>query len=134
MGNQPGLSDAEREVLKVLWDHGAATIREINEVLASRGRRWAYTTVSTLLQRLQAKDYVMSDSTVVPHVYQALVSREQLLDRRLKEAAEELCDGQAAPLVLALVQGNRFSAAELERMRQLIDEAASKPKTKKGRS
>jgi BlaI family transcriptional regulator, penicillinase repressor len=133
MGSQPGLSDAERDVLRVLWDRGPSTIREINEVLASRGRRWAYTTVSTLLQRLQTKEYVASDTSVVPHVYQAIVSREHLLDRRLKEAAEEFCGGDAAPLVLALVQGNHFSAAELERMRQLLDEAASKPKAKKGR-
>ena len=54
-------------------------------------------------------------SSVVPHVYQAVVSRDELLDRRLKDAAEELCDGRAAPLILALVQGNRFSADRADR-------------------
>jgi BlaI family transcriptional regulator, penicillinase repressor len=134
MGSQPGLSEAERDVLKVLWDHGPGTVRAINDVLTERGRRWAYTTVATLLQRLQAKHYVTADSSVVPHVYTAVVSREQLLDRRLKDAAEELCDGQAAPLILALVQGNRFSATELDRMRRLLDEAASKSKPRKSNS
>ena len=43
-----------------------------------------------------------------------------------KDAAEELCDGRAAPLVLALVQGNRFSADELARLRRLLDEAAGR--------
>ena len=71
MGNQPGLSDSEREVLKVLWDRGPGTVREINEVLAARGRRWAYTTVATLLQRLAAKQYVAGDPSTVPHVYRA---------------------------------------------------------------
>jgi predicted transcriptional regulator len=123
MANQPGLSDAEREVLRVLWDHEPGAIREIRERLADRGRTWAYTTVATLLQRLQAKQYVASDASVVPHVYRAVVSREELLDRRLKDAAEELCDGQAAPLLLALVQGNRFSAEELARFRRLLDAA-----------
>jgi predicted transcriptional regulator len=104
------------------------------EVLAGRGRRWAYTTVATLLQRLQTKHYVVVDSSVVPHVYQAVVTREQLVDRRLKEAAEELCDGRAAPLILALVQGNRFSAAELARLRRLLDDAASESRPKKTRS
>ena len=46
MGNQPGLSESEREVLKALWDHGPATVRELNAVLSHRGRRWAYTTVA----------------------------------------------------------------------------------------
>ncbi len=125
MVNQPGLSEAEREVLRVLWDHGPRTVREINEVLKHRGRRWAYTTVATLLQRLAAKQYVGSDPSSVPHVYRAVVTRDEILERRLQEAADELCDGRAAPLVLALVQGNRFSAEELARLRRLLDEAAA---------
>jgi BlaI family transcriptional regulator, penicillinase repressor len=135
MTNQPGLSEAEREVLRVLWDHGPRTVREINEVLKHRGRRWAYTTVATLLQRLAVKQYVVSDPSAVPHVFRAVVTRDEMLERRLQEAADELCDGRAAPLVLALVQGNRFSVEELARLRRLLDEAAagsppsSKPKS-----
>ena len=124
MEHQPGMSESEQEVLRVLWDRGPGNVREIRAVLAERGRKWAYTTVATLLQRLQTKEYVAADSSVVPHVYRAIVTRDHLLDRRLKDAAAELCDGQAAPLILALVQGNRFTAEELARFRRLIDEAA----------
>jgi predicted transcriptional regulator len=131
MANQPGLSDAEREVLRVLWDHGPGAVREIREALGEQGRTWAYTTVATLLQRLHAKQYVTSDSSIVPHVYRAMVSREELLDRRLKDAADELCDGQIAPLLLALVQGNRFSTEELSRFRQLLDAAGRASKSNK---
>lgn len=126
MGKRPALSASEQEVLRVLWDHGPRPIREINEVLEGQGRRWAYTTVATLLQRLVVKKFVASDSSAVPHVYRARVSRDQLLDRRLKDAAVELCDGRAAPLVLALVQGNQFSPEELARVRRLLDEAAAR--------
>jgi predicted transcriptional regulator len=80
--------------------------------------------VATLLQRLGVKQYAASDPSVAPHVFRAVVSRDELLKRRLSDAAEELCDGRAAPLVLALVQGNRFSADELTRLRRLLDEAA----------
>jgi BlaI family transcriptional regulator, penicillinase repressor len=131
MANQPGLSEAESEVLRVLWDHGPGAVRDIREALTNQGRKWAYTTVATLLQRLQTKQYVASDSSVVPHVYRAAVTREGLLDRRLKDAAEELCDGQAAPLLLALVQGNRFSAEDLARFRRVLDEAGNKLKSRK---
>jgi len=124
MENQPGLSDAEREVLKVLWERGAGTVREIKDELSGRGRGWAYTTVSTLLQRLATKHYAAADSSIVPHVYRATVSRDELLERRLKDAAQELCDGEAVPLMLALVQGNRFTADELARFHRLLDEAA----------
>ena len=73
--------------------------------------------MATLLQRLVVKKYAASDPSAVPHVFRAVVSRDELLERRLKDAAEELCDGRAAPLVLALVQGNRFSADEVLRLR-----------------
>jgi BlaI family transcriptional regulator, penicillinase repressor len=126
MANHPGLSDAERDVLKVLWDRGPATVRVINEELKNRGRRWAYTTVATLLQRLAAKQYITSNPATVPHVYSAVVSRDELLERRLKDAADELYDGRTAPLVLALVEGNRFSAEELSRLRRFLDEAAGR--------
>jgi BlaI family transcriptional regulator, penicillinase repressor len=135
--NQPGLSESEREFLRVLWDRGPGTVREINAELARRGRQWAYTTVATLLQRLAAKQYAASDPSTVPHVFRAAVTRDQILERRLKDAADELCDGQAAPLVLALVQAGRFSADELARMRRMLDEASAgglpeppKPKAK----
>jgi BlaI family penicillinase repressor len=125
MSNRPGLSDAERDVLRVLWDHGSGTIREINELLKEQGHRWAYTTVATLLQRLSVKHFVTSEPKTVPQVYRPLVTRDELLESRLKDAADEFCDGRAAPLVLALVQGNRFSPAELARLRRLLDEAAT---------
>ena len=124
MGNRPGLSEAEREVLKVLWDHGPGTVREIKELLQDRGRRWAYTTVATLLQRLGLKQYVVGDPSAVAHVYRAVVTRNELLESRLKDTAEELCDGRAAPLILALVQNSRLSVAEVARLRQMLDQAA----------
>ena len=123
MANKAGLSEAEVDVLKVLWDLGPSPVRAINRELAARGRRWAYTTVSTLLLRLATKGCVASDSTEVPHVYRAAVSREEMLERRLRDAADELCDGEAAPLVLTLVQRHRFTPEELERFQRLLDEA-----------
>ena len=130
MANKAGLSEAEVEVLKVLWDLGPSPVRAINRELAARGRRWAYTTVSTLLLRLSTKGCVASDASEVPHVYRATVSRDELVGRRLREAADELCDGDAAPLVLALVQKHRFSAEELARFRRLLDEARAEPEAK----
>ena len=123
MASQPGLSEAEIEVLKVLWDLGPSPVRAVNRELAARGRRWAYTTVSTLLLRMTTKGCVASDSSAVPHVYRATVSRDELVDRRLREAAEELCDGDTVPLVLALVQKHRFKPEELARLQLLLDEA-----------
>ena len=84
MASQPGLSESEVEVLKVLWDLGPSTVRAVNRELTSRGRRWAYTTVSTLLLRLSTKGCVAGDSSAVPHVYRATVSRDELVGRPRK--------------------------------------------------
>lgn len=129
MAERPGLSEAEREVIRALWEHGPATVRQTLGVLGDRGRVWAYTTVLTLLQRLLAKGYVASEPapTGAAHVFRATVSRNELLERRLQDTANELCDGSTVPLVLALVQGNHFSAEDLARLRRLIDEAARQP-------
>jgi BlaI family penicillinase repressor len=129
--NRPPLSDAEREVLRVLWDHGPGTVREVNALLEEQGRRWAYTTVITLLQRLQAKGYVASDTSGFAHVFRAAVSRDAVLRQRLTDLADEFCEGTAAPLVLALVEGQRLSHDELQQLRELIDRHGATPvKTK----
>ena len=121
-GREPSVSEAELEVLKVLWEHAAGTVREINAVLQEQGRRWAYTTVQTLLQRLEAKGFVHSDKSGSAHVYRAVVSREDLLSRRLRELANQFCNGTASPLLLALVGDNRLSAEEIKKLRRLLDE------------
>jgi BlaI family transcriptional regulator, penicillinase repressor len=120
---KPGLSEAERDMLRALWEQGPGTVRQVMDSMGERGRAWAYSTVATLLRRLEAKGYAASEPVGGPLIYRATVSRSDLIERRLKDAAEELCDGEAAPLVLALVQGNRFTPEELERIRRMIDEA-----------
>jgi predicted transcriptional regulator len=119
---KPSISATELEILKVLWENGPGTVREINHILRGQGRRWAYTTVLTLLQRLEAKGYVSSDKAGVAHVFRAAVSRDRLLRQRLKDLAKQLCEGTSGPLVLALVEGHRFSEAEIEQFRRLLDQ------------
>ena len=127
------LSETELDVLKVLWDIGAGTVREVNEVLARQGRRWAYTTVLTLLQRLQAKGFAASDASGLAHVFRPALSRDDLMSRQLSDLADELCDGAPAPLVLTLVERHRFSAEEIARLRRLLDDAEARPEPPRGR-
>jgi len=130
---QPAISETEQAVLKVLWDLGSGTVREVQEVLHGQGRHWAYTTVQTLLNRLQAKGFAASEKGGPAHVYRAAVSRDELLRRRLGDLADELCEGTASPLVLALVEGGHFTPDEIEHFRRLLDELDSARPRKKGR-
>jgi predicted transcriptional regulator len=115
------MSDAEREVLKVLWDHGPLAVRDVLERLTAIGQEWSRSTVITLLQRLEKKGYVGSDRSRFAYVYRPLVSREDVMRARMSDLAGELCGGDALPLVMAFAERHRFSPEELARFRQMID-------------
>ena len=115
------VSDSELEVLKVLWAHGPATVRDVAATLRRQRRRLAYNTVLTLLSRLRDKGYVTADRREQAHQFRAAVSRDALLGSSLAELANRVCDGTTSPLVLALVKGQRFSADEIAEFRKLLD-------------
>ncbi|MCI0378208.1 MAG: BlaI/MecI/CopY family transcriptional regulator [Gemmataceae bacterium] len=120
------MSEAERAVLKVLWDHGPLPVREVLERLTEQGHEWSRSTVITLLQRLEKKGYVESDKSQFAFVFRAAVSREVVMHARMADLAGELCDGEALPLVLAFAERHRFSPEELARFRRMIDALEAK--------
>jgi len=124
MPRRPPVSDAELDVLKVLWEAGPSTVRDVAAVLRRRRRRrrLAYNTVLTLLSRLREKGYVDADRRETAHVFRATVTREELVGFSLAALVDRVCDGTASPLVLALVRGQRFSAEEIAHFRKLLDD------------
>ena len=116
------VSDAELEVLKVLWDAGPATVRDVVGALRRQRRKLAYNTVLTLLSRLREKGYVAADRRETAHVFRPIVSRDDLLGFSLASLADRICDGTASPLVHALVRTQRLSAEDIARFRKLLDD------------
>ena len=116
------VTDTELEILKALWELGEGTVREVLERLGPGGRSWAYTTAQTLLARLQEKGFVARKKRGRAFVFRPLHTRDELLGRSLDELAKRVCDGEAMPLLLNLVQSPRFSKRELQRFRKLLDE------------
>ncbi len=117
------ITDAELTILKVLWDAGPATVRELLDRL---GTDWAYTTVQTLVGRLVEKGHVRTDRRDLAHVFTATMARDELAQRRVEEVASSLLDGAMAPLVLRLVEQGRFTAAEIASFRALLKAAEKK--------
>lgn len=117
---KPDITDAEMDVLKALWAAGKGTVREIAGRMTGKPQR-AYTTLQTLLKRLEDKGVVTREKGETPHVYRPLLSRHALMKSRLTSLAEELCDGAMGPLLLALVEKNKFSRKELESFQDLIE-------------
>jgi BlaI family penicillinase repressor len=127
---QPALSDAEREVLKILWDAGPLGVRDVVAALIRRGQEWTRSTVVTLLHRLEAKRYIDSDRSGYAFIYQPRVSREDVMHASIQELAGELADGEPVPLMLAFAQRHRFTAEELARLQAMIDDLKRRARRK----
>jgi BlaI family penicillinase repressor len=126
------VSDAELEVLKVLWAAGPVTVRDVVAALRKQRRRLAYNTVLTLLSRLRDKGYVAADRRDTAHLFRPVVSREELIGSSLAAIADRICDGTASPLVQALVRGQHFSTAEIAQLRKLLNELAGRERANEG--
>lgn len=120
------LGEAELEVLRVLWDDGRQTVREVMTRLHERGRKVAYTTVLTFLTRLEQKGFVTSDKDDHAYTYRARVTRENVTKSRVRALLDQLYDGAAGPMVLHLIESERLTNDEIARLRTLIDELDSK--------
>lgn len=126
MGNDAAtISESEREVMKVLWACESATVREIRQRLAEAGRQWAHTTINTLLTRLERKQCVTCNRSEFAHVFVAAMSRDEFMQQQLMNLADEFCEGTRVPLMLALVDGQKFSDDEIEQFRDLVDRLES---------
>jgi BlaI family transcriptional regulator, penicillinase repressor len=125
------VTEAELSVLRVLWDRGPESVRGIADELAARGTPAQAATVQKLLERLEAKRWVARDRTGPVQRFRATADRDDLIGRRLRGIAEDLCEGSLTPLVSHLVQNERLSAADRKALRELIDRLDEAPRRKR---
>jgi predicted transcriptional regulator len=126
--------DAELAVLQVLWERGPCTIRQLADVLYPGGKAAHYGTVQKLLERLEnLRGYVTRDRSRWPHVFEASVPRETLIDsligRRLRETAEKLCGGSMTPLLLHLLDVEQLDDAKRRELWAFLDQLRQTPPT-----
>lgn len=129
------ITDAELDVLQVLWKEGALPIRRITELLYGECRTSQYATVQKLLDRLEGKGCVTRDRSSSVHVFSAALQRDELVGRRLQAVAEELCDGSWTPLLTNLVHAKKLTEEDRRMLRRLIDdfESVQDKKDRRGR-
>jgi predicted transcriptional regulator len=120
------VTDAELTILEVLWNRGAATIAELTSAIYGKRTTSRYATVQKLLERLEAKGCVARDRSSFAHRFMAAIGRDELIDHRLRDVAEKLCEGSLTPLLLHLVGATRLSPSQRKRIHQMIDEAEAR--------
>jgi predicted transcriptional regulator len=127
MGRAPReITDTELSLLTELWQRPSASVPELTEALYGNTQPALLATVRKLLDRLEAKGCVTRDRNKWPHHYSASVQREELAGNRLQAAADELFDGELAPLLTHLVRSQRLSAKDRENLRKVLDELDGK--------
>ena len=124
---RPRPTDAELAILRVLWEHGPATVRQVHEVLADT-RDTGYTTTLKLMQIMAEKGLVSRDASSRTHVYSAGNTQEQTQHQLVQDLVDRAFGGSAAALVLRALSADGTSADELQEIRRLIDDYREKPK------
>src|ERR671919_1351030 len=118
----PRPTDAELAILRVLWERGPSTVRQVHDVLL-RSRPTAYTTALKLLQIMTEKGLVRRDETDRTHIYQARWSEEQTQRQLVRDLLDRAFGGSASKLVMQALAARRASAEELTEIRRLIEAA-----------
>jgi len=116
------ITDAELNVLQVLWDQGTATVRELTEKLYRECTLSLTATVQKLLERLEGKKCVKRDRKTWPHQFSAILKRDELIARQLQTTANKLCEGELNPLLTCLVKAKGLSAEDRQSLRGLLDQ------------
>lgn len=121
---QPRLTRLELRIMESLWQRGSASVREIQESLPARGRP-AYTTVQTVLTRLEAKKAVRRAKKISnAHIYEPLVTRDAARGRLVDELLG-LFGGRAAPLMSHLIEAGHLTLQDVEEARRALKKADS---------
>jgi len=115
----PRPTEAELELLRILWDKEPATVRDIYEAL-NEEKPSGYTTVLKLLQIMTAKGLVERDEASRAHVYRAAISQEEMQSKMLRDLSVRLFSGSAAQLALHALAMEPASSAELDEIRALL--------------
>lgn len=118
-------TESELEILKILWEHGDCTVRQVHELFAAN-KEIGYTTTLKLMQIMHGKGLVGRDERNKTHIYKALVSRENTEQQILGKMINELFDGSAARLVMQALGNHKASDEELEKIKKLLDDMENK--------
>ncbi len=124
------LSEAQQEIMEIIWDRGEISVSEVWDVLQER-RDVARNTVQTMIVRIEQKGWIEHRSIGRTFVYKAVQPRTTTLRQRLDNLLSATGRGAAEALVTALLEDASLTKDAADRIRDMIDEAEQRNKKKK---
>jgi len=124
----PRPTDAELAILRVLWERGPSTVREVHEAMASPTHDTGYTTVLKLLQIMIDKRLVVRDESQRAHVYAARESEQRTQRQLIGDLIDRAFGGSPAKLVMQALSATHASAEELTAIRSMLEKMEGEAK------
>ena len=121
MARPPRPTEAELAILRVLWELGPATVRQVNEQLSAGRRDVGYTTTLKLMQIMADKGLVTRDESERTHVYTARASQGSTQRQLVSDLVDRAFGGSASKLVMQALSARRATEEELGEIRRLIE-------------
>lgn len=119
MSKNPLLAEQELEIMKVVWDLGSPTVREVYEVLRGR-RRVAYTTIMTMMNILAEKKLLKRTPQGRAYIYRATRPKNDTVKSMVRDFVGRVFDGSAKPLLVQLVEDEQLTEKDLQQMQDII--------------
>ena len=119
MSEKQDFSPAEFEVMKVFWQKGSASPREIHDEL-SKTKSWRYTTVQTFIARLYKKGHIRRRKKDGAYLYTPVLSRKKTIERIVRNFLNRVFDGDITPLVNYLSESKNLKPEEVAALKELI--------------
>ena len=123
----PRPTEAELAILRVLWERGPSTVREVTDALQEE-RGTGYTTALKLLQIMTEKGLVQRDDSWRAHAYEAVASAETTQRQLVTDLLDRAFGGSPRQLVLQALSAKRASREDLAEIRRMLDEFEKKAK------
>ena len=120
MSRKPQLASLQLAIMRILWQREEATVAEVRDVLTEKGRDLAYTTVATMLAKMERKGQVAHRALGKAFVYHPVLRQEQVSRSMVADLAQRLFGGDVTLMVSHLLDGCELSEGELARLKALI--------------
>lgn len=121
MSRRHHLAELQLAIMQVLWDRGESTVSDVRDAL-NASRPLAYTTVGTMLSKMEANGQVAHRSDGRVNIYYPLLERSEVSRSMLTDLTERLFRGDVSDLLCTLLDGCEVSSEELQRLKQIIAE------------
>jgi predicted transcriptional regulator len=119
------LTEQELQIMKIVWDKGSSTVREVYEELL-RHRKIAYTTVMTMMGILEQKGHLTKSAEERAYLYTPAQPQQQVVGNMVQDFVKRVFNGSAKPLLVHLIEEEQIAPEELDEITKLIKDKRRK--------